>query len=111
MAIDEELGSVGDSMVLIPKAPVEEASQAEAARAQASQQAEKQHETKPVATATAKRSTAGRTPSTSFKHCRPSLSQEVIEVVTKMGFESMTPVQVRESSLPLCEGSFYKVVD
>ncbi|CAM9212399.1 unnamed protein product, partial [Ascophyllum nodosum] len=86
-------------MVLIPKAPVEEASQAEAARAQASQQAEKQHETKPVATATAKRSTAGRTPSTSFKHCRPSLSQEVIEVVTKMGFESMTPVQA--ATIPL----------
>lgn len=34
-------------------------------------------------------------PSTSFKGCRPALSQEVLEVVKEMGFESMTPVQVR----------------
>lgn len=49
----------------------------------------------------AKVSTAGPTPCTSFKACRPRLSEEIIEVVTKMGFESMTPVQVRWSSPPL----------
>lgn len=42
----------------------------------------------------AKISTAGPTPCTSFKACRPRLSEEIIEVVTKMGFENMTPVQV-----------------
>lgn len=46
----------------------------------------------------AKISTAGPTPCTSFKACRPRLSEEVIEVVTKMGFESMTPVQVSWNS-------------
>lgn len=34
-------------------------------------------------------------PSTSFEGCRPALSEEVLEVVKDMGFESMTPVQVR----------------
>lgn len=34
-------------------------------------------------------------PSTFFKGCRPTLSQEVLEVVKEMSFESMTPVQVR----------------
>lgn len=34
-------------------------------------------------------------PSTSFEGCRPALSQEILEVVKEMGFESMTPVQVR----------------
>ena len=41
----------------------------------------------------AKRCT-GLAPSTSFKACHPALSQETIEVVQEMGFESMTPVQV-----------------
>lgn len=33
-------------------------------------------------------------PSTSFKACRPTLSEETMEVVNKMGFDGMTPVQV-----------------
>lgn len=44
-----------------------------------------------AAAAGPKRSTA---PSTSFEGCRPALSQEILEVVKEMGFESMTPVQV-----------------
>eukprot|EP00903_Cladosiphon_okamuranus_P022636 g20831.t1 len=38
-------------------------------------------------------------PSTSFEGCRPALSQEVLEVVKEMGFESMTPVQA--ATIPL----------
>lgn len=40
-------------------------------------------------------------PSTSFKGCRPALSQEVLETVKEMGFESMTPVQVRADTQPM----------
>ena len=46
------------------------------------------------ATLAAKRRT-GTAPSTSFKGCQPALSQDTLEVVQEMGFESMTPVQVR----------------
>ncbi len=46
----------------------------------------------PAPAAQAKRRAA---PSTSFEGCRPALSQEILEVVKDMGFESMTPVQVR----------------
>lgn len=33
-------------------------------------------------------------PPTSFSRCQPPLSQEILQVVDKMGFQSMTPVQV-----------------
>lgn len=47
-------------------------------------------------------------PSTSFEGCRPALSEEVLEVVKDMGFESMTPVQVRAYTqlILVCVASF-----
>lgn len=39
--------------------------------------------------------TTGAAPSTLFNACRPALSVEVLQVVTEMGFEGMTPVQVK----------------
>lgn len=47
----------------------------------------------PTAPAAAQKRT-GPAPSTSFSTCLPPLSQETIEVVQKMGFDGMTPVQV-----------------
>lgn len=57
--------------------------------------AEKQQETRHAVAAVAPKRAAA--PSTSFEGCRPALSQEVLEVVKEMGFESMTPVQVRST--------------
>lgn len=40
-------------------------------------------------------------PSTLFQRCRPALSLEALQVVTEMGFESMTPVQVKYDNVVL----------
>ena len=91
MNADEEIecGSEAQGPVAtpVPSPTPEEAATATAAAAAAT--AATGDGVKPAA----KRRT-GLAPSTSFNACRPALSQETIEVVQEMGFESMTPVQV-----------------
>lgn len=52
----------------------------------------------PTAPVAATKRTTGAPPSNLFQRCRPALSLEALQVVTEMGFESMTPVQVKHDN-------------